>query len=111
MLRTSRFGTFLFTSLKNHVLNKIRDRENKILSGYVLGEESHLRKNSTGDDINYAEYQHIIQQGLAELPVRKRKVFEMRSLNGLFKSEVAELMLLSSPLCRLTSVIGLITMK
>ena len=85
----------LFTSLKNHVLNMIRDRKNKILSGYELGEESHPRKNHTGDDVIYTEYQHIVKRGLAELPEKKRKVFELRAFNGLSNPEIAKILLIS----------------
>jgi len=84
----------LFISLKNHVLNMIRNRKNKILSEIKLEEVNHPFQNSTIDEVVYAEYEQIVQKGLAELSERKRKVFELKT-NGFTNSEVADLLLIT----------------
>jgi len=86
---------FLFISLKNHVLNMIRNRKSKILSEIELEETNHPFQNSTIDEVVYAEYEDIIQRGLAELTERKRKVFELKTFNGFSNSEVADLLLIT----------------
>lgn len=85
---------FLFTMLKNHVLNMLRDRKKEILSGAVAGvEEKKLpRQNLTDDEIMYKEYHEILQQGMNELSDRKREVFELRTLKGHSNSEVATIL-------------------
>lgn len=86
---------FLFISLKNHVLNMIRNRKSKILSEVELKEDQHLTGNDVMDEVLYKEYEHIVNLGLAELPDRKRKVFELKAFNGFSNSEIAELLLIS----------------
>lgn len=86
---------FLFISLKNHVLNMIRNRKNKILSGVELKEDQHLTGNNVMDEVIYTEYEYILNRGLAELSDKKRKVFELKTFNGFSNSEVADLLLIS----------------
>lgn len=89
---TKSLKAFLFTMLRNHVLNMIRDRRDEIVS--ITGVESKMlpRQNLTEDDLVYKEYHDIVQQGLNELSDRKREVFELRTLQGHSNSEVAELL-------------------
>lgn len=82
---------FLFTMMKNHLLNMIRDQKKEILSDYTPlknGEAAH--HNQTEDDVIYAEYQNILKCGLAELSKGNREVFEMKVFKGLTNSEVAD---------------------
>ncbi len=83
---------FLFTMLKNHVLNMIRDRKDKIISISSTKMEILPRKNLTDDELLYKEYHDIVQKGLNELSDRKREVFELKAFSGHSNSEVAELL-------------------
>lgn len=83
---------FLFTMLRNHVLNMIRDRKQEIISATGLEEKNHPRHNQTEDDLIYKEYHEFVQQGLSELSDREREVFELRTLQGHNNSEVADLL-------------------
>jgi len=92
--RSKSIRGFLFVMLKNHVLNMIRDRKNKILSGYELKEVHHPRENRTGDEVIYAEYLNHVNQSLKELTERKREVFELK-MNGHSNAQVAEILQIS----------------
>lgn len=83
---------FLFTMLRNHVLNMIRDRRDEIVSITDVASKRLPRQNLTEDDLVYKEYHEIVQQGLKELSDRKREVFELKTLQGHSNSEVAELL-------------------
>ncbi len=85
---------YFFVMLKNHVLNMIRDRKKKILSGYELKEEHHPRENRTVDDVIYSEYLNQVKQGINELTDRKKEVFELK-MNGHSNAEVAEMLQIS----------------
>lgn len=81
---------FLFTMLRNHVLNMIRDRNQEIVAISSVEEKKLPNRNLTEEEILYDEYQDIVEKGLNELSDRKRKVFELRTSRGFTNSEVAE---------------------
>lgn len=83
---------FLFTMLRNHVLNMLRDRKKEIVSMTEVGEELLPGKNLTDDEMLYKEYHEILEKGMDELSDRKREIFELRTLKGHSNSEVAKLL-------------------
>ncbi len=86
---------FLFISMKNHVLNMIRNRKNKIISDQEYIEEQHETSENVFNEVISADYEKILHRGLAELPERKKYVFELKAFNGFSNSEVAELLTIS----------------
>ena len=84
--------SFLFTMLRNHVLNMIRDSKTEIISSSGVCEEKMPRKNMTGEEVHYNEYQDILNNGLDELSERKREVFELKMMGGHTNSEIAEML-------------------
>ncbi|MEX0660583.1 MAG: RNA polymerase sigma-70 factor [Balneolaceae bacterium] len=80
---------FMFTMLRNHVLNMIRDRKKQIVAVSSVEEKLLPHKNLTEDDVLYNEYHDIVKKGINELSGRKREVFELRTLSGYSNSEVA----------------------
>lgn len=83
---------FLFTMLRNHLLNMIRDRKDEIVSITGIEAKKLPRQNLTEDELVYKEYHEIVQKGMKELSDRKREVFELKTLQGHSNSEVAELL-------------------
>lgn len=85
---------YLFTLLKNHVLNMIRDRKKQIVSVSDVPEGEFPQKNSTDEEMVYNEYQDIVERGLEQLTDRKREVFELK-VNGHSNAQVAEMLHIS----------------
>lgn len=83
---------FLFTMLRNHLLNMIRDRKDDIVSMSSIESKKLPRRNLTEDELIYKEYHDIVKEGLKELSDRKREVFELKTLQGHSNSEVAKLL-------------------
>lgn len=83
---------FLFTMLRNHVLNMIRDRKKEIVAVSTVEEKKLPHGNLTDDVVLYNEYHEIVKKGMDELSDRKREVFELRTLNGHSNSEVAKIL-------------------
>ena len=83
---------FLFTMLRNHVLNMLRDRKKDIVSMTDVDQSLLPSQRSTEDEILYKEYHEVLEKGMAELTDRKREIFELRTLKGHSNSEVAELL-------------------
>jgi len=82
----------LFTMLRNHVLNMLRDRKQDIVSMTDIDQGLLPRQNNTEDEMLYREYHEVLEKGMAELTDRKREIFELRTLKGHSNSEVAELL-------------------
>lgn len=89
---SSSVKSFLFTMLKNHVLNMIRDKKNhrKILSELKHTDLSTSDSNPIEDKVIYSEYLEFLKSALKKLSPAERKVFQMRSFEGLSNAEIAE---------------------
>ncbi|CAN5486516.1 RNA polymerase sigma-70 factor [soil metagenome] len=83
---------YLFTMVRNHVLNMIRDRKSERVSISGVAEKKLPNQNLIEDELQYKEYQNILNKGIDELSDRKREVFELRTVKGLTNSEVAEIL-------------------
>lgn len=81
---------FLFTCMKNHIMNMIRNRKNKLLDGYEMNQETVPDDKDILDDLYYSECKNAIQNGLSGMSERKRKVFELKVFEGLSNPEVAD---------------------
>ncbi|MEX0772799.1 MAG: RNA polymerase sigma-70 factor [Balneolales bacterium] len=86
---------FLFTMLKNHLLNMVRNRKKTILSGYEKKEEIQAGRNQTDDDMLYTEYENHVKSGLAELSEGRKAIFELKVYKGLSNEQVADQLLVS----------------
>lgn len=89
---TKSMSGLLFTILRNHLLNMLRDQKREIISITDIHRELMPSGNLTDDEVLYREYHEIFQQGLDELSERKREIFELRTLKGYSNSEVADLL-------------------
>lgn len=83
---------FVFTMLKNHLLNVLRKNREEILSYEAVNEASLPRKNVTDDQVIYNEYRSVVDRGLKELTGRKREVFELKTFGGYTNSEISKLL-------------------
>lgn len=82
--------SFLFTCLKNHVLNMIKSRKRRILLAYDAHDLKDKTTNCTEDNIIYSEYRSIVEEGLQQLPNRRREVFKLKTYQGLSNVQVSE---------------------
>jgi RNA polymerase sigma-70 factor (ECF subfamily) len=80
---------FLYTALKNHVLNLIRDSHQEIYEAYAPRAGLEDGRNEVEEGIIYEEYEQIAQKAIDQLSVKRRQVFEMKRLSGLSNAEIA----------------------
>lgn len=83
---------FLFTMLRNHLLNLLRDRKKEIVSISEVNKEMLAGGGLADDDLLYHEYHEILNEGMSQLSDREREVFELRTLCNHSNSEVAKLL-------------------
>jgi RNA polymerase sigma-70 factor (family 1) len=83
---------FLFTMLKNHVLNVLRDMKKETIPISKVGESTLPCPGCTDDQIIYKDFQNILKKGLSELSNRKREVFEMKTMEGYSNPEIAKIL-------------------
>jgi RNA polymerase sigma-70 factor (ECF subfamily) len=70
----------------------LRDKKSDVVSMTSLTEKTFPAQNLTEDDLQYKEYERVLQRGINELSDRKREVFELRSQKGFTNPEVAEML-------------------
>ena len=83
---------YLFTMVRNHVLNMLRDKKSDLVSMSDVAENNLPTKNLTEDECQYKEYERVLERGINELSGRKREVFKLRSQKGFTNYEVAEML-------------------
>jgi len=85
-------SAYLFTMVKNHVLNILRDKKSDVVSLTSVTEKTFPVQNLTEDDLQYKEYERVLQRGINELSDRKREVFKLRTQKGFTNPEVAKML-------------------
>lgn len=81
---------FLFTSVRNHVMNMIRNKKRKVLKHIQIELQRKKSSNKTEDVIIYSEYRQILARGLNELPEGKREIFNLKTVQNLSNREIAQ---------------------
>lgn len=87
---TKSLKSYLFTCLRNHVLNMIRNQKRKIIAAYQLKEIDHPVSNFTEDELQMKEYNQILYEGIRALPARRKQVFELKMMTDLTNAQIAE---------------------
>lgn len=84
--------SFLFTMLKNHVLNTIRNQKTlrRVLESYKKISGSKQR-NTTEDEMLFKEYKELVEQAMSDLSPAERRVFKMKNIEGMTNARIAEI--------------------
>ncbi|GGZ30553.1 DNA-directed RNA polymerase sigma-70 factor [Echinicola pacifica] len=81
--------SYLFKIAQNLILDFLRKKSKEVaLDKYQM--QLMTPSNSTQDTVEYNELRDIMEQILANLPERRRMVFEMARLKGMSHKEIAE---------------------
>ncbi len=80
---------FLFTCLKNHILNVVRTRKNEILKNYRFASNQNHSVNSTEDAVITHEIQSQINQEVGKLSELKRSILKLSLYKGLSHEQIA----------------------
>src|SRR5690625_658532 len=81
---------FLFTALRNHVLNMVKIHKRRILRQFEYAESQNVVTRQADAEVIYSETEKIVQNGIKTLPEGKKLVFTLTSLKGYSNQEVAE---------------------
>lgn len=84
---------FLFTMLKHHVLNMVRDRKNRacILKKYKKIISDKQRSTPADDYIIYKEYKELLKLALEELTPSQREIVKMKVFQNRSNASIAAL--------------------
>ncbi len=82
----------LFTMLKNHVLNMIRDedRRKRIIEEVKQTAKTKESAQMVEGEVIYSEYENFLNKAISKLSPAKQEVFKLRSIEGLSNEETAE---------------------
>lgn len=86
---------FLYATLKNRVLNMIRNRKRRIANTREAVKNKPDAIENTDEDVVLNEYWQIVEEGIDELPSGKQKVFRLRRMQGYTNREVASVLQIS----------------
>ncbi|RIV19062.1 RNA polymerase sigma-70 factor [Fibrisoma montanum] len=81
---------FLSISMRNHVLNVIRNNHAEIwesLSNRL--DTDYTNEETAADDYQWREYGEIVERGLTQLSPQKQHIFRLKVFQGLDNAEVA----------------------
>ncbi len=81
---------YLLVNTKNHVMNMIRNQNNKLLLGGGFDEADYSAESDVWEDVIHSEQIGIINKGMDELSRKRRKVFELKMIFGFSNSQIAE---------------------
>ncbi len=84
--------SYLFTILKNHLLNELRKKKEVLLCYHEVEEKQFQKKNGTSDQVIYNEYLDVVKKGMKGLTDREREIFELKSVKNYTNSEISELL-------------------
>lgn len=80
---------FLFTMLKNNVLNMIKSHKRRILRQFDYA-ENHKKKSETPEDvIFFTDTNEILNEALEQLPESKKLIFKLKRFYGFSNKEIA----------------------
>lgn len=80
---------FLITSMRNLILNSIRNKNTQIVKHLDLLQKTEVSRNDVEDTISLAEYEQIVETGISQLSPAKQQIFRLRTLDGLDNGEVS----------------------
>lgn len=83
---------FLFTSLRNHVLNMVKINKRRILRQIEYANSQQKESLQADEEVIFSEAKKIVEIGVRTLPERKKLVFELKNLQGYSNQEIADRM-------------------
>lgn len=96
---------FLHICLKNHLINLYRSRNREALETIETSYKMHRHSSQTPfEEVVYADYKRVLQEGISKLSARKREIFKLSALKGLSREEIAERLGISNATAKLQIV-------
>lgn len=92
---TKSLNSYLYRSVRNTVLNLIRNEKKDSVLMAEIGEALEKGERSTDEQLNYNELKRLIELEVALLPPRMREVFELSRNQQLSHAEIAALLEIS----------------
>ncbi|MDO1448701.1 RNA polymerase sigma-70 factor [Rhodocytophaga aerolata] len=81
---------YLFTTLKNHLLNTLRNQKIAVAKQLEIGARQLESQNTTEDDLLLKEYQMHLTNGIQKLSPQRQSIFKMRFYKGLNNQEISQ---------------------
>ena len=88
---------YLYTMLKNHILNEIRDNYTALEKNYELAQETIKYENEIITKLEKQEMNELLYRAIDDLPEQKKTVCLYKLKGGLSNWEIAEKMQISIP--------------
>lgn len=83
---------YLYTMLKNHVLNQIRNNKHTISIQYADAQEAFVDEDLFTEALYSKELSSLLQKGIEQLPPQKREVCQLKLEESISNQEIADRM-------------------
>lgn len=80
---------FLFTALKNYLLNTLRDKKIHAAKYNEIAYSQEMSLNGTENIFLLEEYTQIVNSGIEKMSPQKQLIFRLRTFKGLNNEEIA----------------------
>ena len=87
---------FIFTALRNHVLNMVKSKKRRILRQFEYSTSNYKESAHPDEEVIFTETEKIVKKGVRTLPEGKKLVYELKLLQGYSNHEIAEQMGIST---------------
>lgn len=81
--------SFMFTSLKNHTLNVIRDHKRAIAKNYEILMESNINQWNESNEDELLEMNTLIEKAIESLSPQRKQIFTLKITEGLSNPDIA----------------------
>src|SRR5690625_7177526 len=81
---------FLFTSLRNPVLNRAKINKRRILRQLEYANTNKAESSQADEEVIFREAKRIVERGVGTMQERKKLKFELNSLTGYSNQEIAD---------------------
>ncbi len=82
--------SYLFTSLKNHLLNVLRDQARGALHQELYAAECDTEDDGWDEQLNEEEMRLLLEKAISHLSPQKRRICELKIREELSNAEIAE---------------------
>lgn len=86
---------YIFKCLKYYVLNQIRNNKRRLLKNYDILYHAGETHQETESAVHFRDYKHLLDIAINKLSAQKKRIFKMKSEEGLSNEEVAQRLHLS----------------
>jgi RNA polymerase sigma-70 factor (ECF subfamily) len=91
------FKSYIFTSLRNHILNQIRSKSFQLEKIYEVSQHEHVFEDDLIEQIENKDFLVKFHEAIESLPEQKKRICKLKLTEKYSNQEIADMMNISIP--------------